>query len=102
MGRRRRPCRFFGPCGRQVDPDLRNGWLRRPTSPSRRAVRLVHMLRTRLLPIALAAAVVVPTVATTTAATAAIKNPQADAAMRKGIRDVAGLEGNGAKAVHIK
>jgi hypothetical protein len=60
------------------------------------------MIRSKLLPIALAASVVVPTLATTTAATAAIKNPQADAAMRKGIRDVARLEGNGAKATNIK
>jgi hypothetical protein len=64
--------------------------------------RSVDMLRTRLLPIALTAAVVVPTIATTSAATAAIKNPQADAAMRKGIRDVARLEGNGAKATNIE
>jgi hypothetical protein len=60
------------------------------------------MIRTKLLPLALAASVVVPTLATTTAATAAIKNPQADAAMRKGIRDVARLEAGGAKANHIK
>lgn len=60
------------------------------------------MLRTKLLPIALAASVVVPTIATTGAATAAIKNPQADAAMRKGIRDVARLEAGGAKATNIK
>jgi hypothetical protein len=60
------------------------------------------MLRTRLLPIALAAAVVVPATAATTAATAAVKNPQADAAMRKGIRDVARLEADGAKATNIK
>ncbi|WCB94342.1 hypothetical protein DSM104299_03076 [Baekduia alba] len=60
------------------------------------------MLRTRLLPIALAASVVVPTLATTGAAQAAVKNPQADAAMRKGIRDVARLEGNGAKAANIR
>jgi hypothetical protein len=60
------------------------------------------MLRSKLLPIALAASVVVPTLATTGAASAAIKNPQADAAMRKGIRDVARLEGNGAKATKIR
>jgi hypothetical protein len=56
----------------------------------------------KLIPLALAVAVVVPTVGATTAAHAAIKNPQADAAMRKGIRDVARLEGNGAKAHNIK
>jgi multidrug efflux pump subunit AcrA (membrane-fusion protein) len=59
------------------------------------------MIRSKLLPLALAASVVAPTIATT-AAQAAVKNPQADQAMRKGIRDVARLEGNGAKATHIK
>jgi hypothetical protein len=59
------------------------------------------MIRTKLLPLALAASVVVPTIATS-AAQAAIKNPQADAAMRKGIRDVARLEAAGAKATNIK
>jgi hypothetical protein len=59
------------------------------------------MIRTKLLPLALAASVVVPTIATT-AAQAAIKNPQPDAAMRKGVRDVARLEAGGAKATNIK
>ncbi|HEY6759369.1 MAG TPA: hypothetical protein VI318_07755 [Baekduia sp.] len=56
----------------------------------------------KLIPLALTVAVVVPTIGATTAAHAAIKNPQADAAMRKGIRDVARLEANGAKAHNIK
>jgi hypothetical protein len=59
------------------------------------------MTLTRKLPMILAlAAVAVPTAAGT--ANAAVKNPQADAAMRKGIRDVARLEGDGAKASNIK
>jgi hypothetical protein len=60
------------------------------------------MIRTKLLPIALAASVLVPTIATTGAVQAAVKNPQADAAMRKGIRDVARLEAAGSKATNIK
>ncbi len=59
------------------------------------------MTLTRLLPIVVAvAAVAVPTATTT--AQAAIKNPQADAAMRKGIRDVARVEADGAKATNIR
>jgi hypothetical protein len=59
------------------------------------------MTLTRKLPMILAlAAVAVPTAAGT--ANAAVKNPQANAAMRKGIRDVARLEGDGAKASNIK
>jgi hypothetical protein len=53
-----------------------------------------------ILPVLALAAVAVPTAAGT--ASAAVKNPQADAAMRKGIRDVARLEGDGAKAKNIK
>jgi hypothetical protein len=60
------------------------------------------MIRTKLLPVTLAASVLVPTIATTGAVQAAVKNPQADAAMRKGIRDVARLEAAGAKATNIK
>lgn len=45
-------------------------------------------------------AVAVPTAAGT--AQAAVKNPQADAAMRKGIRDVARLEADNAKATNIR
>jgi hypothetical protein len=59
------------------------------------------MLRTKILPLAIAASVVVPTIATTGAATAAVKNPKAEQAFKKGIRDVARLEGDGAKAHHI-
>jgi hypothetical protein len=59
------------------------------------------MIRSRLLPLALAASVVVPTIATTGAATAAVKNPNAEQAFKKGIRDVARLEGDGAKAHNI-
>jgi hypothetical protein len=59
------------------------------------------MIRSKLIPLVLAAAVVAPTVATT-AAQAAIKNPQADQAFKKGIRDVARLEGDGAKPSNIQ
>jgi hypothetical protein len=60
------------------------------------------MTPTRGLPLIVlaAAAVAVPTVTAT--AQAAVKNPQADAAMRKGIRDVARLEAGGAKATNVK
>jgi hypothetical protein len=60
------------------------------------------MIRSKnILPVILAAAVVAPTVATT-AAQAAVKNPQADQAFKKGIRDVARIEGDGAKPANIK
>jgi hypothetical protein len=59
------------------------------------------MLRSKIIPLALALSVVAPTVATT-AAQAAVKNPQADQAFKKGIRDVARLEGDNAKATHIQ
>lgn len=52
---------------------------------------------TQILPLILAAAVLAPT-----AAQAAVKNPQADQAFKKGIRDVARIEGDGAKASNIK
>jgi hypothetical protein len=60
------------------------------------------MIRSKILPLTLAAAVVVPTIASTGAAQAAVKNPKAVPAFKKGIRDVARLEGNGAKASNIK
>ncbi|HWI73128.1 MAG TPA: hypothetical protein VNT55_14330 [Baekduia sp.] len=61
------------------------------------------MIRSKLLPLAIAASVVAPALATTAApAGAAVKNPQADQAFKKGIRDVARLEGDGAKASNIK
>jgi hypothetical protein len=53
-----------------------------------------------ILPVLALAAVAVPAAAGT--AQAAIKNPQADAAMRKGIRDVARLEADNAKATNIR
>jgi hypothetical protein len=53
-----------------------------------------------ILPVLALAAVAVPTAAGT--AQAAIRNPQADAAMRKGIRDVARLEADNAKATNIR
>jgi hypothetical protein len=59
------------------------------------------MIRSKLLPLAIAASVVVPTVATTGAATASVKHPKAEQAFKKGIRDVARLEGDGAKAHNI-
>jgi hypothetical protein len=54
------------------------------------------MTRSKLIPLALAVAVVSPTAA----ASAAIKNPQPDAAMRKAVRDYAdhGIEGKKLKA----
>jgi hypothetical protein len=56
----------------------------------------------KILPAALAAvAVLAPTLGATTAG-AAVKNPQADQAFKKGIRDVARIEGHGAKAIHIQ
>jgi hypothetical protein len=58
------------------------------------------MIRSKLLPLALAVSVVAPTMATT-AAQAAVKNPQADQAFKKGIRDVARIEGAGAKPSNI-
>jgi hypothetical protein len=60
------------------------------------------MIRSKLIHLTLAAAVVVPTIATTGAASAAVKNPKAEQAFKKGIRDVARLEGDGAKASNIK
>jgi hypothetical protein len=60
------------------------------------------MIRSKnILPVILAAAVVAPTVATT-AAQAAVKNPQADQAFKKGIRDVARIEAGGAKPSNIR
>jgi hypothetical protein len=53
----------------------------------------------KLLPltaVVLTAAAIAPTVAT-----AAVKHPQADAAFRKGIRDVARIEADGAKASNL-
>ena len=61
------------------------------------------MLRSpRILPIALAAAVLVPTLTIANPAAAAVKNPQANQAFKKGIRDVARLEGNGATATNLQ
>jgi hypothetical protein len=58
------------------------------------------MTRSNLLPLALIAVAVAATPAAT--AGAAIKNPQADAAMRKGIRDVARISAEGATASKIR
>ena len=60
------------------------------------------MLRSTLLPLALAAAVTVPTLAGADPAAAAVKNPKADQAFKKGIRDVARLEGDGATPSNIR
>jgi hypothetical protein len=60
------------------------------------------MIRSKLLPLALAASVVAPTTTATTAAHAAVKNPQANQAFKKGIRDVARLQGDYTKATNIK
>jgi hypothetical protein len=56
------------------------------------------MTRMKFLPLLLAVAVASPAAV----ASAAIKNPQADAAMRKGIRDVARISAHGAKASQIR
>jgi hypothetical protein len=55
----------------------------------------------QILPLVLTAAVVVPTLTAAAPAGAAVKNPQALQAFKKGIRDVARLEGDGAKAKNI-
>jgi hypothetical protein len=60
------------------------------------------MIRSKLLPLALAVSVVAPTVATSSPASAAVKNPKADQAFKKGIRDVARLAGYGVKSSNIK
>jgi hypothetical protein len=64
-----------------------------------RAARSKSMTRKSLLPLALIAVAVTGSSAAT--AGAAIKNPQADAAMRKGIRDVARISAGGATASKI-
>jgi hypothetical protein len=58
------------------------------------------MTRSKILPLALIATAF----AAPATAGAAIQNPQADSAMRKGIRDVARVSAGGAKAsaIHIK
>jgi hypothetical protein len=56
----------------------------------------------QILPLVLTAAVVAPTFTAAAPAGAAVKNPQALQAFKKGIRDVARLEGDGAKAKNIK
>jgi hypothetical protein len=58
------------------------------------------MTRKNLLPLALIAVAVTGSAAAT--AGAAIKNPQPDAAMRKGIRDAARISADGATASKIK
>ncbi|MCW3001781.1 MAG: hypothetical protein JWQ20_1079 [Conexibacter sp.] len=66
-----------------------------------RVLRFRGMTRAKFLPLALIAVAVAGTPAAT--AGAAIKNPKADAAMRKGIRDVARISAEGARAskIHI-
>jgi hypothetical protein len=54
----------------------------------------------KLVPVVLAAALV-PTLAATNPASAAVKHPQANQAFKKGIRDLAGLQGAGVKATDI-
>jgi hypothetical protein len=56
----------------------------------------------KILPLILAASVVAPTFTAVSPAGAAVKNPQALQAFKKGIRDVARLEGDGAKASRIQ
>lgn len=56
----------------------------------------------KILPLILAASVVAPTFTAVSPAGAAVKNPQALQAFKKGIRDVARIEGDGATASRIK
>lgn len=55
----------------------------------------------RILPLVVAASIVAPTLTAAAPASAAVKNPQALQAFKKGIRDVARLEGDGAKASNV-
>lgn len=55
----------------------------------------------QLLPLVLAASIVAPTLTVAAPADAAVKNPHALQAFKKGIRDVARIEGKGATAKHI-
>jgi hypothetical protein len=55
----------------------------------------------QILPLVVAASIVAPTLTVAAPAGAAVKNPQALQAFKKGIRDVARLEGNGAKPARI-
>jgi hypothetical protein len=56
----------------------------------------------KLLPLVLAASVALPTLTVAAPANAAVKNPKALQAFKKGIRDVARLEGDGTTAKNIK
>lgn len=57
----------------------------------------------KLLPLVLAASIVAPTLTVAASpANAAVKNPKALQAFKKGIRDVARLEGDGATARNVK
>lgn len=55
----------------------------------------------KILPLVVAASIVAPTLTIASPANAAVKNPQAVQAFKKGVRDVARLEGDGAKASNI-
>jgi hypothetical protein len=56
----------------------------------------------KILPLVVAASIVAPTLTVAAPAGAAVKNPKALQAFKKGIRDVARLEGDGATAKNIK
>jgi hypothetical protein len=56
----------------------------------------------KILPLVVAASIMAPTLSVAAHAGAAVKNPQALQAFKKGIRDVARLEGGGAKAAKIQ
>jgi hypothetical protein len=56
----------------------------------------------KILPLVVAASIVAPALTIASPADAAVKNPQALQAFKKGIRDVARLEGDGATAKNIK
>jgi hypothetical protein len=56
----------------------------------------------KILPLVVAAAIVAPTLTIAAPAGAAVKNPQAAQAFKKGVHDVARLEGDGATAKNIK
>ena len=56
----------------------------------------------KILPLVLAASIVAPTLTVAAPAGAAVKDPKALQAFKKGIRDVARLEGDGTTAKNIK
>src|SRR3954465_5929392 len=56
----------------------------------------------KILPLVVAASIVTPALTVAAPASAAVKNPKALQAFKKGVRDVARIEGKGATAKQIK